>query len=135
MLLMLPEAYFESFFRIDGEPLYLYIKGGKRSAGIGAFYERAYCSDRGTLGFNLDLWWQKQYITSATVEDLDMGRSLVRSELNDNVWGVAASVTGTLNLFNWGGIYAELGGKTNGYLPGYQLGPGIVARVGLNFRM
>ena len=40
-------------------------------------------------------------------------------------------MTGRLNFYKSASLFAEIGGKTKGYLPGYQLGAGVVARIGL----
>lgn len=126
-----PEAYLENYFSFRGEPLYFYLKGGKRSAGLGGAYDKLLCGERGTIGLHLDGWWQREYITSATLGDLEEGLSIVTSELDHSLLGIAASLTSTLNLGSSMALFAEIGGKTKGYLPGYALGAGVVARIGL----
>ncbi|MDX8430495.1 MAG: hypothetical protein SNF33_01630 [Candidatus Algichlamydia australiensis] len=129
-----PEAYFENFFSIDGNPLYVYFKGGKRSAGAGFSYNYFLENERVTLGANLDVWNQGKFITDATVEDIIEKRPIFRPELLEKQWGVAASLTSTVKIKSYMGLFVELGGKTQGYLPGYSLDKGVVARVGLVFQ-
>lgn len=126
-----PEAYLENFFTIDCEPLYFYLKGGKRSVGTGVGYQHLFSSDRGSVGLHFDGWVQNRFISNeATVGKLDTDENTFIS--NTKIWGGALSFTGSLQLFSWPvKLFAELGGKTAGYLPGYQLGSGVVARVGL----
>lgn len=129
-----PEVYFENFFSLQKHPLYLYIKGGKRSVGIGGYYDYLFSGDRGAIGFHFDGWVQSQFISNATFADFIEGNSVASSALKNKVWGLAASVSGHLNLFSpCVQLYAEIGGKTAGYLPGYALGSGVVARIGLVF--
>ena len=126
-----PEAYLENFFSIDEKPLYFYLKGGKRSIGLGVAYNRLIAGKRGILGFRFDGWNQNVFLSNATVGEFLKGQTVFRSVLNKRKWGAAFSVKMTLNLFSSLAIYSELGGKTAGYLPGYSLRKDITARVGL----
>lgn len=129
-----PEAYFENFFSLHNHPLYAYIKGGKRSVGIGGYYDYLFLGDKGALGLHFDGWVQNQYISSATFADFMEGKNVAKSSLKNKVWGLAASISAHINLFSPSlQLYAEIGGKTEGYLPGYSLGSGVVARIGLVF--
>lgn len=128
-----PEAYLENFFLYKGNPLYFYFKGGKRSFGLGFAYDHLYTGRRGSLGFRLDGWNQGVFSTPVTVEELLETKTAFRPSLNKRRWGAAFSVTGTLNLLSKVALFGELGGKTSGYLPGYSLDKGVVARVGLTF--
>lgn len=130
-----PETYFENFFLINGEPLYIYGKGGSRSYGAGAAYDKAWTYSKGNIGFKFDFWNQHQYLTSATISDFRTPGSgtAYRPELKQRICGAALSVTGTMKLTVQTQLYGELGGKSSGYLPGYSLGSEIVARIGLTF--
>ena len=128
-----PEMYFQNFFAIDHRPLYAYIKGAKRGVGLGIAYDYLFTSEKGSLGGKIDLWRQETFLTSATVEDIEEKRSLSRPELSNIVYGCAASLIGRYYHTKSFGFYAELGGKTTGYLPGYSLGSSVTARVGLTF--
>ena len=126
-----PEAYLENFFSIGGKPLYFYFKGGKRSFGVGVGYDHIFTGRRGTLGFRFDGWNQGVFLTTATVGDLEETGTAYHPSLKKRRWGGALSFRGTLNLFSHFALFAELGGKTSGYLPGYRLGKEIVTRVGI----
>ncbi|MCB1084514.1 MAG: hypothetical protein KDK60_00250 [Chlamydiia bacterium] len=126
-----PEAYLENYFLVDGNPLYFYFKGGKRSFGFGLLYDYLFEGRRGLLGFRFDGWNQGVFLTTATVNDLVNDLPVFRPALNKRQWGAAFTVRGKLNLFSYVGLFAELGGKTKGYLPGYGLNKELVARVGL----
>ncbi|MDN3508027.1 MAG: hypothetical protein P0S94_03815, partial [Simkaniaceae bacterium] len=127
-----PEAYLQNFFSINDHPLYGYIKGAKRGVGLGIAYDYLLAKEKGSLGGKIDLWRQHQFITSATVGDIEEKRPLDRPELSNIVYGVAASLIGRYYLTPSFGFYAELGGKTAGYLPGYSLGGSLTARIGLS---
>ncbi|NGX50556.1 MAG: hypothetical protein K1060chlam2_00402 [Chlamydiae bacterium] len=126
-----PEAYLENFFSIRGEPLYFYIKGGRKSFGVGVAYNRLIAGERGELGLRFDGWNQRVFLSSATVGDFLDGESVFRPVLERRRWGAAASLTMRLNLFSKVGLYSELGWKTSGYLSGYGLKKEVVGRVGI----
>ena len=128
-----PEAYLENFFSIRDEPLYAYVKGGKRSAGIGLAYDRLLSKKQGTVGIRFDGWHQSNFITNTTFSDLERDSDCPIDHPSHKIWGAALSLTATLNCSSNTALFAELGGKTRGYLPGYTLGPGIVARIGMVF--
>ena len=126
-----PEAYLENFFSINGNPLYFYFKGGKRSVGGGIAYNQVFAGKRGTIGFRLDGWNQSKFLSTATVGDFIEGESVFRPVLNQRRWGAAFSILSTLNLFSQLALYTEFGGKTSGYLPGYSLDKAVTIRIGL----
>jgi hypothetical protein len=130
-----PETYFENFFLIHGEPLYIYGKGGSRSYGAGAAYDKVWTYSKGNIGFKFDFWNQHKYLTSATISDFETPGSgtAYRPELKQRIWGAALSVTGTMKLPAQTQLFGELGGKSSGYLPGYSLGNEVVARIGIAF--
>lgn len=129
-----PETYFENFFLINGEPLYIYAKGGSRSYGAGAAYDKLWTYSKGNVGFKFDFWNQHQYLTSATYNDLLSSTGTAYStQLKQRLWGAALSATGTMKMTHKVDLYGELGVKSSGYLPGYSLGNEIVARIGLQF--
>ncbi|MEM8727412.1 MAG: hypothetical protein AAGE99_01670 [Chlamydiota bacterium] len=128
-----PEAYLENFFLYQGNPVYLYFKGGRRSFGLGCCYSRCYSGRRGSLGFKLDLWNQARFNTPVTVQQLLASGTAFHPDLSKRGWGIALSVTGRFHLFSKTALFSELGGKTPGYLPGHRLDKEIIARVGLTF--
>jgi len=128
------EAYFENFFAINGEPLYAYVKGGKRSFGMGFAFDRILASKRGEVGLHVDAWRQNRFISDKTIGDLDDGLSVRSPKLDEKIWGLSGSVVGRLNLSKDLSLYAEVGGKSDGYLPGYPLSKSFVGRVGLTFK-
>lgn len=128
-----PEAYLENFFLHQGNPLYFYFKGGKRSFGFGIAYDHLYTNRRGSVGFRFDGWNQAVFNTPATMSELEITNSAYRPSLNQRRWGAALSFTGKLNVFSKLALFGELGGKTSGYLPGYALDKALTARIGLTF--
>lgn len=127
-----PEAYFENYFSYYDQALYAYIKAGPRSFGIGGIYDALFCGDWGKVGIYVDTWVQNKFISDATIADFVEHRPTQRNSLLNKQWGIAASLTGQVTLFNsCFRLFAQLGGKTVGYLPGYQLGHGVIARIGI----
>lgn len=126
------EGYFENFFLIKGKPLYLYFKGGNRSLGIGMAYDYLFKGEKGSLGFRIDGWQQNQFLTSATIGQIVKGQKLDNPDSKNKVWGCSASLTSTLKFTEKLGVYAELGAKSKGYLPGYSLDSDLVWRVGFS---
>jgi hypothetical protein len=127
-----PEIYIENFFMLDTKPLYIYLKGGKRSVGAGFFYDNFIQKGPISLGLHLDLWTQSPYLSCGTIEDVDLHKSAAVH--GSNVWGGAASITSRYRLNSFIKLFLELGGKTDGYLPGYSLSNGIVIRGGLSIK-
>jgi len=125
-----PEAYLENFFSFDRKVFYLYLKGGKRSLGAGIGYDYLFSGEKGKLGFLIDGWWQNQFISNASLRDFVEGQNVAKPVLQQKILGIAASLTSTLNFSPNTGLFAQIGGKTNGYLPGYSLKGGLIARVG-----
>ena len=126
-----PEAYLENFFTFYGKPLYIYLKGGKRSAGLGFSYDHFILSKRGSIGFRFDGWNQGVFLTSATLRDLDETGTAYRRALKDRDWGAALSARAKLYLGKNAGLVFEFGGKTRGFLQGYGLKQEIIGRIGL----
>lgn len=136
------EGYFENFFSVDGKPLYCYFKGGKRSLGFGAAYDYLFSNEKGSVGLCFDCWKQNQFLTSATIGQIEEGQNgqikegqkLLNPDSSNKVWGLSASITSTYFFSRKIGIYTQIGGKTKGYLPGYSLDSDIVWRLGLSFK-
>lgn len=126
-----PEAYLENFFIYKEHPIYFYLKGGPRSLGVGIAYDYLFTGRRGSLGFRLDGWRQSVFNTPITIAMLEKTHTAFDPSLLKKNWGCALSLVGKLNLFSKIALYAEFGGKTNGYLPGYALSKAITARIGL----
>ena len=105
-----PEYYSEHFLIRGEKPLYIYLKGGDRSYGI---------------GFERPLLWQWKIIRFGLCGDLWLQPVM-------NGFGGAASASATTDFFERGAFYLQLGGKTEGYLPGESLAPALIARFGLS---
>lgn len=125
------ETYLENFFSIHEKPLYAYIKGSQRSAGIGIEYDSLFYGPLGSIGIHFDTWGHREFISNGTIGDLDSRRSIAIPG-NNLIFGFAASLTSTLHLSSKLFLFTELGGKTNGYLPGYPLSSALTARIGLS---
>lgn len=128
-----PEAYFENFFVINHEPVYVYVKGSGKSLGVGAAFDNIWFYSKGAIGFRVDGWHQNKFITSATLDDLDATGTAYRPTLKERIWGGALSVTGTMKVSQKLKLYGEIGGKSAGYLPGYPLEAAAIGRLGLRF--
>ena len=107
-----PEAYLENFFVCNGNPLYIYLKGGKRSVGLGLSYDHLLGDQKGSMGFRFDGWNQREFISSATLRDLNETEYAYRKELDDRSWGAALSMRAKLYLNQNIDLFVELGGKT-----------------------
>lgn len=127
-----PEAYWENFFSVHEGLFYIYFKGGRSSFGFGTSYSRSIAEDKLTLGFNLDGWNHRVFLSTATVGEFERGETVFRPVLNKSRWGAAFSLAAELRLFSSFGLYSECGVKTSGYLPGHRLGEGLFVRLGLS---
>ena len=124
-----PESYFENFFSIDSRPLYFYLKGGKRSYGVGFAFEELLRFKKGSLGLHLDGWSQRKFVSKTTITEHNDGISPEAPK--GRVLGLAASLTSRIQLYSSFNLFLEIGGKTKGYLPGYTLSSGLVIRGGI----
>ena len=129
-----PEAYFENFILYQDLPIYFYIKGGKRSFGIGGVYDYLLFGSWGHLGFKFDLWNQGHFMSTLTMEQIERPFPPPLPEiLSKRAFGGALSLRGSFRFGEEKALFAEVGGKTSGYLPGYGLEKGAVVRIGLQF--
>ena len=126
-----PEIYLENFFSLNDKVIYNYFKGGGKSAGVGLFVEELFHIKKASFGLHLDGWAHRQF----SAENLTFERYLNDlSVAAPHSWivGGAASITANIPLTSSIELFVELGGKSKGYLPGYSLSSGLVARGGIN---
>lgn len=140
-----PEIFLENYFRYK-MPLYGYIKAGQHSEnsyyGLGFYGTDLWNYTIFHLGLRADVWYQPQLL-------LDPG-SIPFSEINfketpnplfplypfsqqkQMKWGGAFSLIGKIKQSSLLGYEIELGGKSEGFLPGYSLRSSLTLRVSTN---
>lgn len=133
-----PEIFFENFLNIPSQTIYFYLKMNqildKNSLGMGIEYPKIFQTEFFSLGFRADIW--KQVIAKSPFNFFEMfERSLIDQTnelIYENVWGgslsliLEQSVPGSpISLF------AQLGAKTKGFLPGEPYNGNPIARFGV----
>ena len=128
-----PEYFFENYVKFKNRPFYFYVKAGQHSdnyyLGTGAWVPKFYQWDTWSLGWKIDIWRQPTLLLNqGNIPTLaidfdeepdpeDPIYSYEEQSRKSN--GMAASLT--LARSGKTGIEAEVGCKTQGYLPGYNL--------------
>jgi hypothetical protein len=132
-----PEYYLDNFFVKDQYPFHVYLRGGHHAghtyAGIGMEHAYLWNTDSYSAGIRLDVWVQPytdfdnpRYSLAA----LAINHGLP-SVPNDPTLGISGSFILRKKLWKTGGLYAELGGKTAGFVPGESLEASAIARLGI----
>lgn len=144
-----PELFFENYLAWDKRPIYFYAKGGRHAKngyyGIGAYVPFLYRLEKGSFGFRLDLWRQPKLLLFPGALpflsiDFDQRPSTENPlyparERHAMRWGGGASLIAAYRGPCGAGGEAELGYKTEGFLPGYSLKASPVVRLALTFSL
>ena len=138
-----PEIFFENYFAANGRVFYGYLKGGGHAGnnyfGAGTFIPNVWHKDPITFGVRCDLWHQpKLLLQPGAIPVFNIDREMPlhpiysSSELHEMSFGGAFSM---LLAWSWTEVFGaeiELGGKTQGFLPGYSLVASPTVRGGLS---
>ncbi len=137
-----PEVFMENYLSSGGRMFYGYIKGGDHAdntyIGAGIFCPVLWKVNTWEFGLRADVWRQPKLllepgsVTLTLLEDLSFEKPLYpTSERHDMSLGASLSV---LLFHEWTSTFGwelELGGKTEGFLPGYSLFASPTIRGGL----
>ena len=120
------ENYLEIYSRYNGKLLYLYARGGKHGSrsyyGLGGDVRELFRRGIFSLDAKCELWKQPK-MALRLHEEIPRG----------NLVGLLA--TATLNIQKNGfSFFQELGGKTEGFVPGQSLKKNVIYRLGLNLK-
>jgi len=121
-----PEHYFEVFSTFKNRFIYIYGRGGKHGPNsyFGAGLDIRNLTKLGPIDLEakLEAWKQPK-----------MALSLYEAIPTSNLIGVLGSVTANYDM-KAGGLFVELGGKTEGFVPGQSLKDALIFRLGLNIK-
>ncbi len=142
------QGFWENFFQLgDAAPTYAYLKWGKNGAntyyGIGVQNQAVFAWKTGSLGFRADVWHQPDVLfdqgllSVQEIMDLPDGSEIPQlypdEVLRKKHFGAAVSAIGMYGGEKWPAkIFAELGYKTAGYLPGEALRAAPIVRGGFS---
>lgn len=138
-----PEIFFENYLLQGTRPIYFYLVGGSHSdnryGGVGFYAPRIWALQKWNLGFRFDGWWQPKLLfqqgnTPFLDIDFDVPPNKTAplypySEQHAKNLGAAASVLVAYQSAGRSGFSFELGGKSQGFLPGYALRASPTARL------
>lgn len=132
-----PEYYLENFLVKDNKPIYFYLRGGKHVGMnyMGLGIENPHQWDLGSfqIGYRADLWIQP----TINMQDRQFALSQFKHTENlqanslDSRFGASASLIVQKKLWDTGMLFLQVGGKSQGYVPGESLKPSMTLRVGI----
>jgi hypothetical protein len=128
-----PEFFVENFLLQGKRPFYFYLKAGDHSdnlyTGLGFYAPRIWEIKKWSFGFRFDAWRQPKLLLeqgNIPFLDIDFDQKPNKSaplypysEQHAMLLGAAGSVL--IAYSNRSGFEAELGYKSQGFLPGYSL--------------
>ncbi|MEI8301419.1 MAG: hypothetical protein WCG10_07440 [Chlamydiota bacterium] len=133
------EYYLENYFLYEKSPFYTYIKAGKHGGnkyyGCGVHYDELIQSDKMSMGFRFDGWYQPNFLADWELEQLFEGYRyrFVTTQLATSKLGAAASIVSRICINNTlSFFYSDIGYKTEGYLPGFPLQKSMTLRLGFS---
>jgi hypothetical protein len=133
-----PEYYLENFFVKNNIPTYFYLRYGKHAGntywGTGVENSALFTHGAWTAGLRFDLWYQPHHAYRDKSYSLDR---LLLNELppppKEPFVGMAASLLTSYKIHAKASLFAELGAKTSGFLPGEPLESSAIIRLGVAF--
>jgi hypothetical protein len=138
-----PEYFFENFLLCKNQPYYFYLKAGWLSGntyfGAGFYAEKIVTWNRWSIGARVDLWRQPKLLEhqgNTPFIELNLQKKpnpedplYPLSEQHAKHVGMGLSVIGSWKLSGKSGLEAELGYKSNGFVPGESLFAFPIARI------
>lgn len=129
-----PETFLETYLTYHGKLTYFYIKGGRFGSnhyyGIGIENKTIWRMSSLCLGLRFDGWRQPPY-SSFLVNQAEEG-FISPTRTGGNRYGAALQATAYYPFYNNKlMLYAVVGAKTIGFLPGESLTAGPILRLGL----
>jgi len=134
------EYYFENFMSLRDSAIYSYFRMGSHNNntywGLGLEYPAVYKAELTKLGFRLDFYRQpKIYYKEGfyVFENIQVGYS--EEDLNKMITGMSAYLIfdKRLSIKSDLSLYAEIGYKTNGFIPGQSLKNSLIFRLALGW--
>lgn len=130
-----PEVFFENFFIRKKIPLYAYLKGGDHAGniycGAGVYAPLLWIVERWSFGLRGDIWRQPKILNapgSVPFEEINFHEPpnpedplYSNKEQHEIRFGASGSLITTFHGNERIGYEAELGYKSQGFLPGYSL--------------
>ncbi len=142
------QGFWEHFFQSgDSAPTYAYLKWGKNGAntyyGMGVQNQAVFEWKTGSLGFRADVWHQPDVLfeqgllSVQEIMELPKGAEIPQlypdETLRKKHFGGAFSVIGTYGRETWPArVFAEVGYKSAGFLPGEALRQAPIVRGGFS---
>lgn len=132
-----PEHYLENFLVKEDSPIYFYLRNGSfashRYMGLGIEDPYVWRFDTLSLGFRADVWLQPAVNFNSTRFSIEEcakpGWKPVR--IKETRLGTSLSLICQKELWENGSIFLQVGGKSQGYVPGEELSSGMIFRVGI----
>jgi len=137
-----PEYFAENYLLKGKIPYYFYLKGGNHSdntyLGVGFFAPTIWIFGGWSFGARFDAWYQPKYLEeqgSESFYNLEPNPSnplYSYSEQHKKISGAGATILITYKSKGRSGGQLEIGGKSQGFLPGNALRAAPIARVYYN---
>lgn len=136
------ETYVENYFLYKDSLVYLYVKAGRFNPdglyyGMGFEGEDLWRYHQFSLGCRADVWLQPNFLFDWTLEQVMEGKEPNESfDISfKQIPGGSFALRGKYGFFEDKiSLFADLGYKSSGYLPGYQLTASPVTRIGCSAR-
>ncbi len=132
-----PEYYLENFLVEQKKPIYFYLRGGEyaglRSYGLGIEHAYLWTIGGAPWGFRADAWLQPDVPYKASASNNLITFDTTHQKHYKSRFGGALSLIGRIKITQDSAIFFQIGGKTNGFLPGETLTPSLIARIGFSF--
>lgn len=140
------EYYLENFLVKDNRPLYFYIRGGsfanRKYSGLGIEYPKLWESKARSLGIRADVWLQpeidfkdQQYALQNVYLHYLQAKMLSNEVFNKTPskmrMGASLSLIYQTKLWKESSLFIQIGGKSAGFLPGEELNPAVISRIGV----
>lgn len=134
------EYSFDQFLKYKNRPIFAYLKMGSYAGvsygGVGFQYDEMLKFDSLSFGLRMHSFLQPRYVTNFKYIDIEEGvppSAKAQAALESVKFGGALSLI-TKYCINdtYTSLYADIGAKTSGYIPGYQQKGGLVARIGIS---
>ncbi len=143
-----PEVFLENFFLRKKIPLYAYLKGGHHAGnayyGAGVYAPLLWTVERWSFGLRGDVWRQPKLLLepgNVPFEEINFHHKpnpkdplYSNHEQHEIRFGASGSLITTFQGSDWIGYEAELGYKSQGFLPGYSLFAYPTVRLSFNLR-
>lgn len=134
------ETYVENYFLYKESLVYLYVKAGRFHPnelyyGMGFEGENLYHYQSLSLGCRVDAWMQPNFLFNWSLHNVLEGAYPQEPfEVSfEKVPGGSFALVSKYGFFdNKVSVFADLGYKSKGYLPGYSLGASPITRIGLS---